>query len=105
MRVFATVFILGSFAAVAQPLSKSEWYRSLRVPGSYESCCDVSDCAPHASRFDKASQRWIVITAEGELPVDPWRILADKEPYDGVSSYACVRGTRVLCFIPGKSGG
>ncbi len=97
------LFLNGCFAAKAeeQP-SKSEWYRSLRQPGTGASCCDVSDCAPAKATF--RAGRWWVITGDRELIVPPDLIL-DREPYDGISAYACIVGGRVYCFIRPGSGG
>jgi hypothetical protein len=82
--------------------SKGEWYRSLVQPGTGASCCDVADCAPARAAYTNG--HWVVAGPDGPLDVPPDRIL-DREPFDGISAYACIVGGKVYCFVRPGTGG
>lgn len=104
----------------------SQWYKTLRVPGTTVGCCDDSDCRVVQSRFDGTF--WWAFIEPGNHPGAPaggaWivvpqdRILKDKTHPAG-SAVACwlsMGGDMVmteplplelglLCFIPPGIGG
>lgn len=79
--------------------TRGDWFRSLTVPGSKASCCDVSDCARTiAHQLDDGS--WMA-TVRGvpNTPIPNDKILMDKTSIDG-EAYVCSRPTGlILCFI------
>lgn len=100
----------------AEPMSKSEWYRSLQQPITHRGCCSEADCAQAPAKL-RADGVWLVppvdhiennrwVPAPGEwLPVPEALILRDKDPVDGVSAVLCMVGGQIFCFVPGAAGG
>lgn len=86
MLLFVLALILFAFreeaaahdlAAWSDPL-RDEWYRSLKVPQSKTSCCDMRDGAgidPDKVRQDAAGNWWVDL-GKGFVPVPPRRRLA-----------------------------
>lgn len=102
MRALRWVILVMASSAQAAGPDASQWYKSLMVPGTNASCCDVSDCRPAKATFD--GDRWWVLTPTGRLVVPPDAIL-ETESLDGISAYACIFGGRVRCFVRPGSGG
>jgi len=99
--VYVLVLVaLGIWPAAAQ--TKSEWYKSLRVPGTGGSCCSEADCRPVKSEYRKDGHWWALVPfdkAEKWLQVPPEKIL--KYP----TKTADDEGRAVICTSGGSTDG
>lgn len=97
----ALAFLLWLAAGDYPPSPLSDWYKSLRQPGTGISCCDISDCRPVEARtsgegweFD-ASGRWVAVPST--------KVIQNKPNPTGraVACYVGAGDTVVLfCFVP-----
>lgn len=106
----ALLMVIATAALAAPPqgadMSLAPWYRSLRVPGANNLCCDISDCRHYPVRADGThylvlfDNRWLIVPTEAVLD------RADNPTGDYVT---CIQrdhwtngepdGPRVLCLI------
>jgi hypothetical protein len=73
------------------------WYRSLKVPGTGQSCCNVTDCRPVDSAWI-AGDRWHVRIDGAIIDIPASRVLSRENP-DG-RGIICRSVWEVLCFVP-----
>lgn len=80
----------------------ARWYRSLRVPGTGGSCCDMVHC--HQTDARLVDDRWeIPIEREDGVivatPVPPEAVLRR----ENAAGYpvVCIIGGKIVCFVPG----
>ncbi len=95
-------------AATSGPIS--DWFKSLKQPGTEMSCCDVSDCRP--VRYRAVKDGFDVYIAKSEFPhgTDAWehvpasKVLRQREnPVgEGVACWMPMYG--VMCFVEGPAG-
>jgi len=86
------LFLLLSTSALArdwhgaEDSARSRWFKSLLMPQTGNSCCDVSDC--HQTRAEwRAGQWWALV--EGKMaPIPPERVLSTPRSIDG-EAYVC----------------
>lgn len=87
-------------------MALAPWFRSLRVPSSQNSCCDLSDCRNYPVRSDGASyqvffnNRWVPVPTEA---------VSDRVDNPTGDYVACIQrdhwtnglhdGPRVLCLF------
>lgn len=87
--------------AFSDPIS--DFFQSLRQPGTGHSCCNISDCAFTTARWDATSQRWIAIGRGGEeVVIDP-QIVLDRPSIDE-RAVLCQSKAEDLCFVPPLQG-
>jgi hypothetical protein len=73
------------------------WFRSLKIPGTIISCCDLSDCRP--VEYRESADHYQVLWHDRWLDVPPDRVLRRDNPTG--SAQACIVGDgTVLCFVP-----
>jgi hypothetical protein len=87
---------------------RGDWFKSLKMPGTKASCCDVGDC--HATEADWRDGEWWAIV-HGEWRVVPQsKILASPFSIDG-AAYVCTGSPAwtigepetkppIYCFVP-----
>jgi hypothetical protein len=104
MRGVCIALLLGAFAgsAFAHELHEphAEWFRSLKVPGTDEACCDERDC--HAVEFRGTANGYEVLHLGVWLPVPDSAVVERKDNPVG-KAVACIRSGdvswKVVCFI------
>lgn len=93
-------------AAWSDP-ARDQWYRSLKVPGSQTSCCDLSDRTvmnPDKVKQDSGGAWWVDL-GEGFIQVPPERVVRVPVSIDGLPYiFLMVRmpgsPMGIRCFIP-----
>lgn len=101
LRLAFVVAALVASALAAQAQTKSEWFKSLLMPRSAQSCCDISDCK--VTKAAKHGDDWWAIVGTELKRIPPDRIL-ETESYDG-QAYVCSTPQGViLCFVPPGGG-
>jgi len=97
--------------ALSDP-SRSEWFSSLKRPGTEVSCCDVSDCGrTQAKQMDDGLWQAMMRTVNGAAwaAIPPEIVLRNKPSPDG-EAYLCqsepisTRAPKLYCFIPPTPG-
>jgi hypothetical protein len=73
------------------------WYRSLKVPGTGQSCCNVADCRPVDSAWIEGD-RWRARIGDQVIDIPANRVLSRENP-DG-RGIICRSSWTVLCFVP-----
>jgi hypothetical protein len=73
------------------------WYRSLKVPGTGQSCCNVTDCRPVDSAWIEGD-RWHARIGDRVIDIPANRVLRRENP-DG-RGILCRSVWAVLCFVP-----
>lgn len=89
MNRSVSVLVACAIAAVAAPASASErsdWFKSLRQPGTGEPCCDAADCI--RTDADWRDDGWWVEMKGHWVPVPPEVVVRDTKSIDG-SAYVC----------------
>jgi hypothetical protein len=77
----------------------SQWFQSLRQPGSGTSCCDLSDCRPVGARIGPSGYE--VLLTPAAFPVA-------EERWVGVPAHTILHGKdnplgrAVVCWTPAK---
>jgi hypothetical protein len=91
--VSAITFIM---IAAAEAEDRGTWFKSLRMPGTGFSCCDISDCKRTEADW-RGGQWWAVVN--GSWTPIPREKELDKQSIDG-DAYVCASPTRrVYCFV------
>jgi hypothetical protein len=83
----------------------TEWFQSLRQPGTGTSCCDLSDCRPVGARV--SADGYEVLLTPGAFPVaeerwvsvPPHVILQGKDNPIGRAVVCWTPSKGVLCFV------
>lgn len=80
------------------------WFRSLTIPGSGGSCCDLSDCKRTEYRMD-GDHYEAVAPDKTWIAIPPESVIYNKGNPTG-EPILCARpdgngGWKVLCFVPG----
>jgi hypothetical protein len=108
-RTALLLFLLGGVGTYADANERSDWFKSLKIPGTKASCCDIADC--RAAEAAWRDGRWWVLLDDRWRPVPEARIVARPTSIDG-AAYVClgpatwsVGGTsppeaHIHCFIP-----
>jgi hypothetical protein len=73
------------------------WYRSLKVPGTGQSCCNVSDCRPVDAAWIEGDH-WRARIGDQIIDIPANRVLSRENP-DG-RGILCRSVWEVLCFVP-----
>jgi hypothetical protein len=105
-RLCSVVLIACQSPAVAG--DRGTWFKSLQMPGSKASCCDLADC--HATDAAWRSNQWWAVINDKWRPVPQAKVLAKPHSLDG-SAYICtgspswaVGGSPeeplIYCFVP-----
>ncbi len=85
-----------AFVASAGAEDRGAWFKSLRMPNTGFSCCDISDCRRTDANW-RDGQWWAVVDGAW-TPIPPSREL-DKQSIDG-DAYVCASPTRrIYCFV------
>jgi hypothetical protein len=85
-----------SLAAVARGEDRSSWFKSLTMPGTDVSCCDISDCR-RADADWHGGQWWATVNGQW-TPIPSDRELS-KRSIDG-DAYVCASPSRhIYCFV------
>lgn len=84
---------------VADPVG--DFFKSLRQPGTGNSCCDISDCSFTSARF--ADGQWLAASRQGDWLIVPNDRILDRIPIDE-RAILCANSTGVLCFVPPLQG-
>lgn len=99
-----TVSMLATAVIADEPLSKGDWFESLRQPGTGYSCCSISDCKKvPATDVDWRDGQWWAIVKDGKgvaewTPIPPEKEL-EKQSIDG-DAYVCSSPSRrIYCFV------
>jgi hypothetical protein len=94
-------------AAVAN--ERSDWFKSLKIPGNQASCCDIADCQPTDADW-RNGQWWVRLDGRWR-PVPHSKVLTTPVSIDG-AAYVCIGpatwsfgGTPpteapIYCFVP-----
>jgi len=102
-------FILAATLAFPMPLAAAPpdgadpssplgiWYRSLKVPGTGQSCCSVSDCRPVDAAWIEGDH-WRARIGDAVIDIPASRVLR-RENLDG-RGILCRSVWEVLCFVP-----
>jgi hypothetical protein len=77
--------------------SLGTWYRSLKVPGTGQSCCNVTDCRPVDSAWIEG-ERWHARIGDRIIDIPADRVLSRENP-DG-RGILCRSVWEALCFVP-----
>ena len=83
----------------------SQWYNSLKLPGSTSLCCSQSDCRPTEERIvDGHREVWIGKTEFGPDAPDQWMevpayVVLKDTPNPTGKVVACYYGSRILCVV------
>jgi hypothetical protein len=103
------LLIAGPAIAAPPPgadMSLAPWFHSLRIPGTRNLCCDVSDCRHYPVRADGThywvlfDDRWVIVPTEavsdrGDNPTGDYVTCIQRDHWtSGVPD-----GPRVLCLI------
>lgn len=90
---------------------RGDWFKSLKMPGSGSSCCDVADCAQTKAEWREG--QWWAVVRETWTPVPPDRVLKSPHSLDG-EAYLCsnpglapngvVNPLVIYCFVPPDMG-
>lgn len=79
-----------------------DWYKSLKVPGTGVSCCDISDCRRLPDDMWRVNEgRFEVLLPFGWVAVPENRVLARPDNPTG-RPVLCASPTIVHCFVPGE---
>lgn len=84
---------------------RSAWFKSLTVPGTGGSCCDISDCRRTEAEW-KDGRWWAAVAMPDKtskwMPIEPGRVLAKPRSIDG-EAYVCSSAGSVAgpAFEPG----
>lgn len=85
--------------ALAQQPSLSDWFKSLRQPGSMVSCCDESDCKRTKARI--GPDGWEALTPAGDwIAIPEGRIVRPKSNPTGEPILCLSPGRTIYCFVP-----
>lgn len=88
--------VVVAFATVARAEDRHAWFKSLTMPGTNASCCDISDCRQTKADW-RAGQWWATVDGQW-TPIPPDRELS-KRSIDG-EAYVCAGPSHyVYCFI------
>lgn len=99
--VFVIAFILALIVThTASAETRGDWFKSLRVPGTGISCCDVADCKRVEAVYDHG---WFIVVDGKRMAVPQRAIVRDQTSYDG-AAYACIVNVNIRCFIPPGGG-
>lgn len=107
MRTVVLLFILccllGHATAIAEDRSASDlgaWFKSLTVPSTGGSCCDLSDCRRLAPRDVRVTLDGYMVRIDGAwLPVPAKAILPRKANPTGDAVVCYLPGRGILCFV------
>lgn len=97
--IFVLGVILGKVDARAE--DRGAWFRSLKMPGSGTSCCDISDCKQTQAKYQDGW--WAVVRGTVRFIPDEI-ILRNKRSIDG-EAYVCASNSgppetaTLYCFI------
>jgi hypothetical protein len=101
--------LLAASCSASIAADRNDWYKSLKMPGTNASCCEIADC--HSTDADwRNDQWWVVINGKWQRVPDA-KVLASPPSIDG-SAYVCL-GTPswsfggppptepiIYCFVP-----
>ena len=86
----------------ALPSEIGDWYKSLRVPGTNISCCDISDCGRIDNDDWRTTSEGYEVRLSGQwVKVPDERVLTNSGNPTGAAVLCAING-RVLCFIAGE---
>lgn len=98
----AVILLILLFGDAVFAQSRSEWFKSLKQPGSTASCCDISDCKRTKANWEKG-QWWADVQGEW-TPIPNEKVLKDTPSIDG-DAYVCSGyARRIYCFIKPSPG-
>lgn len=103
----ALVWAIATFAPPVLAQDMGAWYKSLRMPTTGISCCDISDCKRTQARFTE--EGWKAKLPDGSwVSVPETRILWDKEHPTGAAVLCASPHPQnygqVFCFVPPSGG-
>ena len=105
--VLATLLML-TIGSTASAGGRASWFKSLRMPGTNASCCDIGDC--HKTEADWRSGHWWAMVSEKWREIPSSKVLKSPFSLDG-SAYVCtgsaawgvgasVTEPPIYCFVP-----
>jgi hypothetical protein len=106
-RLSAVILMAGGCPA-ALAGDRGDWFKSLKMPGTKASCCDLGDC--HATQADWREGQWWAVVNDEWRPVPQSQVLTSPHSIDG-SAYVCngspswsIGGEPskppIYCFVP-----
>lgn len=107
-RLFSSLLAVGCWSA-AQAGDRGEWFKSLKIPGTKASCCDIADC--QSTDADWRNGQWWAVVDEEWRPVPQSKVLTSPNSIDG-DAYVCVGSPSwsfggdpqferpIYCFVP-----
>lgn len=101
----ATVATLLVLVTLASAQDRKAWFKSLRMPGSGISCCDVSDCKQTDAVWQGGGW-WARSNVSGKVvAIPPAKVLQLPHSIDG-EAYLCEgpASATIFCFIPPSPG-
>ena len=105
--ILSLALLAASSSSAAFAGDRGEWFKSLTMPGTNASCCDLADC--HRTEADWRKGQWWVVVDNEWRPVPQSKVLTSPPSIDG-SAYVCT-GTPswtvggpmqplIYCFVP-----
>src|ERR1041384_1817226 len=79
------VVVVGCWSS-AHAGDRSDWFKSLTMPGTKASCCGLGDC--HRTDADWRKGQWWVFVSDEWRPVPQSKVLTSPHSIDG-SAYVC----------------
>lgn len=108
-RLSSAALLTASCWSGATADDRSEWFKSLKMPGTNASCCEPADC--QRTEADWRKGQWWAVVNDKWRPVPQSKVLTSPRSIDG-SAYICT-GTPswsigvlspmdppIYCFVP-----
>jgi hypothetical protein len=107
-RPLLAALLILSIGSMASAGGRASWFKSLRMPGTNASCCDIGDC--HKTEADWHSGHWWAVVNEKWRQIPPTNVLKYPFSIDG-AAYVCtgspawslgalVTEPPIYCFVP-----
>ncbi len=103
----SSVLLAMCYCSVSMAGDRGGWFKSLMMPGTKASCCDLADC--HATDADMRRGQWWAVVDDEWRAVPQSKVLTSPHSIDG-SAYVCtgspswsfggIKDTPIYCFIP-----
>lgn len=103
------IILIGVVLANAGEPNRGAWFKSLLMPGTKTSCCDVSDCKRTEAKW--IGEGWLANVQGHWRPIPKEKVLINPKSLDG-DAYVCsapmvpsvAANATIFCFIPPDMG-